>query len=425
MPSLIATLGANISGFVQDLNTAQGHAKKSGEGIGTSLGHEINSKLSSLLGAAAIEETIRRTVEYGSKVNDLALRLGISTDAIQQWDFALQQNGSSIEAAAGFFEKLAVNRDKAMKGSDAQIAAFQKLGITLDQLKNSRVEDIAATIAKAFQLGDPQALIGPLREVGGKSAGELVTAFRDGLADALKDAPLISPEDIAALDRAGDAWGKLKAEFQSSIAPVVAGITEGALAVIDFARAALAVPVGALMGVIEALQKTGGKIGLFGLGKAAFLGMTEALDAVSVQQGERDRADAERKARLAQPKVTVHEEDDSKAEEKARKDAERKAEADKKAQEKEADRAAKRAEQIEEQEWRREHNRKDEMPFKSREHINPLSSSGAFWGALNSAPQLAMLDAQKKSEQHLAAIKKGIDRISRPAQTSGGDDVQF
>src|SRR5207248_7000291 len=70
----------------------------------------------------------------------LALRLGISTDAVQQLDFALKQNGSSIEAATKFFEKLAISRDKALGGGEgaaAKIEDFRKLGISLEQLKTS------------------------------------------------------------------------------------------------------------------------------------------------------------------------------------------------------------------------------------------------------------------------------------------------
>lgn len=485
-PSLIATLGANITGFVRDLQTAKGHAKKEGEGIGSAFGDMVSSKLSGLAGAIGLEETIRKTIEYGSKVNDLALRLGISTDAVQQWDFALQQSGSSIDAAAGFFEKLAVNRDKALKGSDAQIEAFKKLGLTLDQLRTMRIEDIGASIAKALELGDPQALIGPLREVGGKGAGELVAAFKDGLAGALAEAPLISPEDIAALDRAGDAWAKLKAEFTATVAPVVAGITEGAMAVIDFARLALAVPIGALNGLIEAFSKfkdalsKGDIIGLlkewsYGSIKDVVGGVGEAIDAVSKQQTERDKAAAAAaEARKKNSRTAFDTEGDSKGE------------LDKKMREAEASLADKRADEankvlrIHEQitEARRksalagmtDEEKKVELAnqiaAKEKEiqqmkdlggateleiaeeekslsglegelagaerkrerrpdfEVNSLQRIGGVIGTFSNVTQLAAVDYAQKSESHLAQIKKGIDRLVGLAG-SGDDGVSF
>src|SRR5436190_7210201 len=412
-PSLMATLGANIAPFVQSLDNAQAQAKKKGEGIGSALGSELNSKLGSLIGAAAIEETIRRTVEYGEKVQDLGNRLGISTTAIQQWDYALKLNGSSLEAASGLFEKLATARDKAMRGKDEQIAAFQKLGVTLEKLKTLRVEDVAAVIAKGFEEGDPQELIGALRTVGGRGAGEMIAAFRNGLAETLGEAPLISPENIAELKRAADSWSELKAEFQSSIAPAVAGITSAALLVIDFARAALAIPIGALMGAIDVFQRSSW-IDLIrhpeNIVKGAMAGANEGVEAVTDQAARRDAAADERRERLAKPRVTsLEDEGEAKADEKARKAAERELDRAEKEAEREAEASRKR---VEASEARAAKDAQDKNAFKPGElQINSLQRSGFVIGALSNAPEVAMLDVQRKSHEQLVKISKGIETI--------------
>ena len=305
---LMVQLGLNATGYETGLKRAD----SAGRQFGNALSREIGGKIATAFSFVAVQQAVSQTVEYGSKVQDLANRLGISTDAVQQWDYALKQNGGSIESAAGFFEKLAISRDKALKGSGAQIAAFEKLGVTLNQLKSSRVEDVAAVIAKAFESGDPQALIGPLKEVGGKGAGEMVAAFVDGLGDALKDAPLISAADIESLDRAADALDRLKAEGQSTIAPIIADLADAALTAIDVARKLLSIPVGFLMGAVESYKQAWSEEGMLGLAKnfmggfigggvvkGGFEGAKEAWDAVDEQQKERDRAAEERKARLA------------------------------------------------------------------------------------------------------------------------------
>src|SRR5436190_12893664 len=199
---LLVRLGLDATGYETGLKKAQSSAA----GFGQDLKSHIGGKIKQAFSLESIEENIRRTFEYGCKVQDLSQRLGISTDAVQQWDYAMQQNGGSIESVAGFFEKLAVAREKALKGNSQAIDGFRKLGVSMDQLRTGRLEDIATTISRAFEQGDPQQLIAPLREVGGKAAGELIPAFRDGLAAALSEAPLISPKDIEALDRAGDKW---------------------------------------------------------------------------------------------------------------------------------------------------------------------------------------------------------------------------
>lgn len=404
-PSLIATLGANISGFVRDLDTAKGHAKTTGQSIGSAFGSEIGGKLTGLFSIAAIEETIRRTVDYGSRINDLALRLGISTTAVQEWDYALTQSGSSIDAAAGFFEKLAINRDKALKGSDAQVAAFQKLGITLDQLKNSRTEDIAASIAKAFQGGDPQALIGSLREVGGKGAGELVAAFSDGLAGKLSEALVISPDDIANLDKADDAMKRIGSTLRAmSAAPVshVVGAFEKGLVL---AKGAFAVVKDAWengridMGLIweeqnkYALQKAADEAAK--KGKNGPLGVSET-----------DK-EAKKAAQKEEDMILDAIEEDQKLQDK-------KAEASRKAVEASEAQAKKDAQD--------KFSTLKETAFKS----TSLQSIGGFLGQVGSLadPQLAVA---KRSQEHLARIEKATATLVSRGNSAGSilGDTEF
>ena len=75
-----------------------------------------------------------------------------------------------------------------MKGNTDLTQSFKNFGITLDDLKNKRLEDLASQIAQAFKAGDPQKLIADLRDVGGRGAGEMVAAFRSGLKDFMDDA---------------------------------------------------------------------------------------------------------------------------------------------------------------------------------------------------------------------------------------------
>src|SRR5271168_1774881 len=74
----------------------------------------VRSNLIGAVGTYFTVEGLKSIVEYGEKISDLSKRLGISTDAVQVWDYALKKNGSNIEAATGFFEKLGVARAKAL-----------------------------------------------------------------------------------------------------------------------------------------------------------------------------------------------------------------------------------------------------------------------------------------------------------------------
>ena len=142
MPSLVATLGANISPFTRAMDTAKAKARTVGTEIKSALGGEIGSRLAGIASVAAIGAGIDHAIEYASHINDLSQRIGISTDAVQEWDYALKQNGATIDAAASFFEKLAVARDKALKPGpeqDEMIRNFQKLGVEIANLKTDRL----------------------------------------------------------------------------------------------------------------------------------------------------------------------------------------------------------------------------------------------------------------------------------------------
>ena len=229
-PSLVATLGANISGFTSTLNQAKASAASAGSHIGEHLGGHLGAKIGAIASVAAIEQAIDKSIEYGSKIKDLSLRLGMSTDAVQVWDYALKQNGSSIDSAVGFFEKLGIARMKALKGGDEQIDDFKKLGVSIDDLRSKRVEDIAAQISEVFKVGDPQQLIGSLLGVGGKGAGEMVATLVEGFQEASAEArafgQVLNEKAVDQLDKAGDSMTRLKTAMMVNLAgPIASGLT--------------------------------------------------------------------------------------------------------------------------------------------------------------------------------------------------------
>ena len=233
MPSLIAVLGANISPFTRELNRARGEAKAIGGKIAGDFKGELVGRLAGVASVAGVALGAERAVELGGKISDLSNRLGMSTDAIQEWDYALRMNGSTMEAAASFFEKLAVSRALVMKGGDVAkgpTEAFKKLGVSVEELKSKRIEDIAAKIAKVFEGGDPQRFIDSLREVGGKGAGEMVATFSQGFGqmreDAHKFGQVMRSEVVDSLDEAGDTMDRLG---RATLVNVFAPIAEGAM----------------------------------------------------------------------------------------------------------------------------------------------------------------------------------------------------
>jgi hypothetical protein len=226
--SLKAILGLDGSGFELGIKRAQSAAEKFTNKVQKSVGSTLRNHLVGLLGIHAIKEAIRGTIQYGSEISDTSDRLDVSAEAMQKWSYALKQNGADAGAAVSFFEKLGEAREKALGGDSDSLAAFQKLGVSAGDLRTKRIEDIGLQIGNAVKAGDAQKLIGALRDIGGKGAGALVTAFKAGLSSTFADAQrlglIISDEDIKQLDRAGDAIERIALQLKVGLAPAIVGI---------------------------------------------------------------------------------------------------------------------------------------------------------------------------------------------------------
>lgn len=431
MPSLMASLGLGISGFTRGLSEAKGAAAAGGKHIASSLGDELTGRLKAFASAAALEETIRQTMEYAGHIEDVSQRLGVGEEAVQAWDNALKLSGSSIDEATGFFEKLATNRKKALDGNDEMIASFAKFGITVGELKTMRLEDIGSKIAQAFSNGaDPQTMIADLRAVGGKGAGGMVAAFRDGLAEMvqanLEAGTVMSADTIKSLDATGDKftsmWTELRAGIGTVAAPVVSTLATGLGYLVDTVKA-----VGAAAG--------GMSVGGFAGAKAASADFKKEMDARDAKKPEKKKGG-----------VTPEEEEKTgKNILKLREELQKKTDAN-------ALSEMTSAQRIEVMEKRRAAI-KDAMGRMSQEgklqaQIDVADLDKDIWnegkglasgrkvlhadanslqkiGAYSSAPELALIDVNRSQERHLDAIRKDIKRIADKSGVGSGDGVTF
>ena len=247
--------------YVQIEPSAQGISGKIEQefgGIGESSGQSFNSGFGKTLGGlgkvtagavaaagagiAAIGSSFisasKDVAEYGDTIDKASQKMGISAQAYQEWDAVLQHSGSSIGAMSKGMITL-------QKQAAADSDAFQKLGITQEQVASMSTEDLfAATIAglqgmeegaertvlaqqllggATKELGpllntsaeDTQAMRDRVRELGGVMSDEAVkaaAAYQDQLQD--------MQTAFSGLSR------NLMSEFLPDITSVMAGLTE-------------------------------------------------------------------------------------------------------------------------------------------------------------------------------------------------------
>lgn len=298
MPSLMATIGLNANPYRDGLNNCVGLANQAGAKIGKGIAGAFAQQAAGLLSAAVVEEAIRRTIDYADKVGDLAKRLGISTDAVQVWDYAVRTSGSTVEAFTSFMEKLAVTRQKALSGDEKSIEGLKKFGVEISSLKTDRLEETAAKISDVFKAGgDPQKLISALRDVGGKSAGELIPTLSGGIREAGEEAKklglIIDNETITKLKEVADQATTMGIQAIAFLAPIISSALEGLQVIFDQTKAQFAYLSGffsngftdAIMHPLEAAQR----------GTEAFLKVWD--DALERDKAQKRKRSAEESAK--------------------------------------------------------------------------------------------------------------------------------
>lgn len=92
----------------------------------------------------SISQNLGQMATYGDGIDKLSQKLGISAEALQEWDFVAQHSGTSIEALRGSFKILAT---QAQNGADE----FEKLGISLDDVSTMSTEDLFGAVIEGLQ----------------------------------------------------------------------------------------------------------------------------------------------------------------------------------------------------------------------------------------------------------------------------------
>lgn len=134
--------------------------------------------------ASAISDTAQEMItgaaEYGDTVDKMSQKMGMSSDAYQEWDFVLQHCGASIESLKPAMKTLAT---AAESGSDA----FAQLGISQEQIAGMSQEQLFdATIAGLQNVTDETQrtyLAGKLLGRGATELGPLLNTSADDVAD--------------------------------------------------------------------------------------------------------------------------------------------------------------------------------------------------------------------------------------------------
>jgi hypothetical protein len=139
-----------------EMEKAEKHSGKLGEALkeGVKKGAEVAAAAVTAMAAAAsaavagIVNASGATAEYGDNIDKMSQKLGMSSDAYQEWDFIMQHSGSDIDKMTTSMKKLA---EEVQEPTEKSTAAFEKLGISIEQAKNMSQEDLFSATITALQ----------------------------------------------------------------------------------------------------------------------------------------------------------------------------------------------------------------------------------------------------------------------------------
>lgn len=204
---LEAQLGLNKTGFDAGIKAAGKQIDRFASGI-----------VSSLAGAFSIYAFggfLKSVTEATNRVKDLSEQYRITTDEVQETDFALQQSGMQFEDLGQSINKLAQARRAAVEGNMELRKTFERYGISLKDLNNPqfRTYDLLLKLSGALKNVNITAREQvELADLLGTKAGRLINVLND-LAQ-IKPPSLFSKDDILAIDRAEKALKALRLQGQ-------------------------------------------------------------------------------------------------------------------------------------------------------------------------------------------------------------------
>ncbi len=204
-----AKLALDASGLDRGLASAQDSVSRFAKQAGQAL-----------VGAFAFGKIIQgfsTAIEKGDELQDIAEKFGVSASKLQMLGNAASVFGSGLDQVSAGLNKLSLAQQKAVSGesgSEALVATFAEVGISLEELRSITAEDIFLKIADSFASGanDGRQFV-IVNELLGKAQTDLIKVLNQGSQAIIEQGNAIgvfSNETISQLSAASDSIKKFQ-----------------------------------------------------------------------------------------------------------------------------------------------------------------------------------------------------------------------
>jgi hypothetical protein len=252
---LLVRIDASTEALRREMARAEQSVKQTAGGIQKAL-NRIDSSVGSLIGSfralvpalsiGAIVAIGKTALDAAGGIGELAEQTGLSTDALQAYEFGAVQAGIKTEELQRAFQRLRQSIGQAADGEQTQIEAFRNLGIGIQdangKLRSS--EAIFRDLAKAYTEAEDKAVFfANAQELLGRNAQKLAPLLAGGaegidnlVASAQAAGVILSKDLIDAADKASDKIAALGVQFSKTSQIAVGRLAPAISAVVDSLR---------------------------------------------------------------------------------------------------------------------------------------------------------------------------------------------
>ena len=176
------TMGLNTSSFRTELEKT----KAATASFASSVKEPFNSlkgQITGLFAGLATIEAVRKVADFAENIKRTAEITGLSTDAIQGFNYGVSQTGGNVEGADTALERMNKTLGLALQGIPEGVDAFRELGISItDSSGNAKdANEILREVADKIKNAKSESERGAIAfEAFGKSGQELIPVLLNG-----------------------------------------------------------------------------------------------------------------------------------------------------------------------------------------------------------------------------------------------------
>lgn len=231
-------LATNDSKLTAGLKAAQAKLNAFGQGVAA-----VGASMLAVGGAAtgALVAAAKLFSDQGDAIAKLAKRTGLSTEAVSELGYAAELSGTDIGTVEIAIRKMQIAVTDAANGNKAAIETFDRLGVSVDQLRgltpDQQLEILADRLAA---ISDPATRAALAQDLFGKSGTQLIPMLEEGSAglrnmrkEAVALGLSVGGKTAASAEVLNDSIGRLKATLNAvvfntgaAVAPLLADLAD-------------------------------------------------------------------------------------------------------------------------------------------------------------------------------------------------------